>query len=319
MAQKDESNAVSQPVPLKISRIFLAPRDLVFKAWSSAEHVKRWFAPTGFTTPEATVEMHAGGRFEVCMRAPDGTSHWAKGVFAEVSPPERLVIDFYALDAKDDPLFRAYTEVDFTYVPGGTRVDIVQTYTLLQPVLAAPMVAGAPIGWGQTLDKLEAEVARLRESAASSHSVVHATFHLERTYDAPIELVFKALSDKAAKSKWFAGPAGKWREIERVMEFRVGGREKLIGQFDGGDVTSFDAIYYDIIPGERIVYSYEMHKGDKKISVSLATMQLKPAGSGGTTLSVTEQGAFLDGYDDAGAREHGTGFLLDQIGASLRT
>ena len=60
-----------------------------------------------------------------------------------------------------------------------------------------------------------------------------------------------------------------------------------------------------------------MHLDDKKISVSLATIQLK-GGSGNTTLKVTEQGAFLDGYDDAGSREHGTGHLLDALGASLK-
>ncbi len=59
-----------------------------------------------------------------------------------------------------------------------------------------------------------------------------------------------------------------------------------------------------------------MHIGDRKISVSLATMQIE-AGDGSTTLKVTEQGAFLDGYDDAGSREHGTGFLLDALGGSL--
>ena len=59
-----------------------------------------------------------------------------------------------------------------------------------------------------------------------------------------------------------------------------------------------------------------MHLDEKKISVSLATMQLEASG-GKTTLKVTEQGAFLDGYDDAGSREHGTGFLLDALGASL--
>ena len=82
-------------------------------------------------------------------------------------------------------------------------------------------------------------------------------------------------------------------------------------------VSTFDAIYHDVIPNERLVYSYEMHLDEKKISVSLATMQLTSEG-GKTTLKVTEQGAFLDGYDDAGSREHGTGQLLDALGASLK-
>jgi uncharacterized protein YndB with AHSA1/START domain len=148
--------------------------------------------------------------------------------------------------------------------------------------------------------------------------VVHATFHLERTYDASVERVYAALSTAAGKGRWFVGPLGAWREIERSFDFRVGGRERLKGQHDGMAVSTFDAVYYDIVPGERIVYAYEMHLDDRKISVSLATMQLKAAGPGRTVLLVTEQGAFLDGYDDAGSREHGTGLLLDAIGASLR-
>ena len=82
-------------------------------------------------------------------------------------------------------------------------------------------------------------------------------------------------------------------------------------------VTTFDAHYHDIVPDERIVYSYTMHVNGNKISVSLATIEFQKAGAG-TLLVLTEQGAFLDGYDDAGSREHGTGYLLDALGASLR-
>jgi uncharacterized protein YndB with AHSA1/START domain len=82
-------------------------------------------------------------------------------------------------------------------------------------------------------------------------------------------------------------------------------------------VSTFDAVYFDVIPNERLVYSYEMHMGERKISVSLATFELKRAGQG-TRLVMTEQGAFLDGYDDAGSREHGSGLLLDAIGEWLK-
>lgn len=70
------------------------------------------------------------------------------------------------------------------------------------------------------------------------------------------------------------------------------------------------------MPNERIVYTYDMHLGDKRISVSLATIEFKPKGSG-THLVLTEQGVFLDGYDDAGSREEGTRWLLGKIEATL--
>ena len=147
-------------------------------------------------------------------------------------------------------------------------------------------------------------------------SVVHATFHLQRTYDAPAARVWRALTDEAAKQKWFGGPPGRWELLERRMDVRTGGSERLKGRWEGGVVSTFDATYHDVIPNERLVYSYEMHLDEKKISVSLATLQLQ-AKAGKTTLMFTEQGAFLDGYDDAGSREQGTGHLLDVLGRSL--
>lgn len=148
-------------------------------------------------------------------------------------------------------------------------------------------------------------------------SVVHATFDLERTYDAPVPQVWKALTDAEAKQKWFGGTPGRWDLIERRMDVRVGGREILKGRWEGGRVSTFDAIYHDVVPNERLVYAYQMFLDERKISVSLATLQLVAQGES-TTLKVTEQGAFLDGYDDAGSRKEGTGFLLDALGASLR-
>jgi uncharacterized protein YndB with AHSA1/START domain len=310
--------AALQPQPLRISRTFHAPRETVFKTWSSADHVKRWFSPETYTVSDAKVEMHVGGAFDVCMRSPSGTEHWTRGIFVEVTPHTRLVIDMRATDSSGEPLFRAYTEVDFSDALGGTRLDIVQTYTFIDPSIAAPMVAGAPEGWRTTLDKLEREVVRMQGGSVTGvRSVVHATFRLERTYDASVTSVWTALTDETAKQKWFGGTPGQWEPLERRMDVRAGGREYLKGRWTGGVVTTFDALYHDVIPNERLVYTYEMHLDDKKISVSLATMELKGEG-GKTTLTVTEQGAFLDGYDDAGSREQGTGHLLDAIGASLK-
>jgi uncharacterized protein YndB with AHSA1/START domain len=180
------------------------------------------------------------------------------------------------------------------------------------------MVAGAPDGWRTTLDKLAQEVVRVLGGGETGvRSVTHATFHLERTYDAPVARVWKALTDETAKQGWFGGTPGSWELLERHMDVRIGGRERLKGRWKGGVVSTFDATYHDVVPNQRLIYTYEMHMDDRKISVSLATMQLKATG-GKTTLNVTEQGAFLDGYDDAGSREHGTGFLLDALGASLK-
>lgn len=321
MAQVTDPNAdakLRQPPPLRLSSIFHARRETVFKAWSSAEHVKRWFCPETYSVPDAEVEMRVGGPFHVCMRSPAGQEHWTRGVFVEVTPHTRLVIDMEVPNAAGSLLFRAHTEVDFSDALGGTRMDVTQTYTLFDATLAGPMVQGASEGWRTTLDKLEKEVIRMQGGTETGRrSAVHATFHLERVYDAPVARVWKALTDEAAKAKWFAGAPGRWELLERRMDVRAGGSERLKGRWEGGVVSTFDAIYHDVIPNHRLVYSYEMHLDDKKISVSLATLQLD-AGEGTTRLLVTEQGVFLDGYDDAGSREQGTGQLLDALGAALK-
>jgi uncharacterized protein YndB with AHSA1/START domain len=318
MNKIDDTSRKVQPAPLRVSRVFSASRETLFKAWSSADHVKRWFCPNGYSVPEAKVEMRVGGAFEVCMRSPEGFDHWTRGTFTEVAAPERLTIDHHVIDpCGGGPLFSAVTHVKFGVASAGTLMEVVQTYSFPNSAQAEQMLKGAPEGWRQTLDKLEAEVSRLQGNGGV-RSVVHGAFHLERTYDATAEQVYKALSDEAAKGRWFYGPDG-WRLIERTMDFRVGGRERVKGGFEGGVTTTFDATYHDIVPRERIVYTYEMHLDERKISVSLATLEIEPAGAGRTKLKVCEQGAFLDDYDDAGKREHGTGDLLDKLGASLKS
>jgi uncharacterized protein YndB with AHSA1/START domain len=150
----------------------------------------------------------------------------------------------------------------------------------------------------------------------TQRSTVHATFCIEKLYDASPARVFKAFADRSAKDHWFEGP-GDWNREERSMDFRVGGREVWVGGPPGQPAHGFWCLYQDIIPNERIVYTYDMKIGDNRISVSLATIELKPEGAK-TRLTLTEQGVFLDGYDDAGSREHGTNWLLDKLGETLK-
>ena len=149
----------------------------------------------------------------------------------------------------------------------------------------------------------------------TERSAVHATFCIEKVYDASPARVFKAFSDPAAKARWFGGPA-EWGPAKQTFDFRVGGRETSSGGPKGGPIHHYNALFQDIIPDERIVSTYEMHMDEARISVSLATVEFKPEGKG-TRLTLTEQGVFLDGYDDAGSRERGTGSLMDALEKSL--
>ena len=149
----------------------------------------------------------------------------------------------------------------------------------------------------------------------SDRTVTHATFVLERSYAASPARVFAAFADPAAKARWFAGP-GDWREPAWTMDFRVGGREVNRGGPASGPVHEFDAVYQDIVAGERIVYTYDMRLDGRRISVSVVTIELRPDGDG-TRLVFVEQGAYLDGLDRPEYREQGTAELLDALGVEL--
>jgi uncharacterized protein YndB with AHSA1/START domain len=123
--------------------------------------------------------------------------------------------------------------------------------------------------------------------------------------------VFAAWSDPAAKARWFDGPGAEFE-----IDFRVGGRERRQGPLPDGRAYTFQALYHDIVPARRIVFSYDMLVDENRISVSLATVQLTPE-QAGTRLVFTEQGAFLDGHETPEQREHGMGSLLDALAAEL--
>jgi uncharacterized protein YndB with AHSA1/START domain len=154
----------------------------------------------------------------------------------------------------------------------------------------------------------------------SSHarSIKHASFVIERTFNYGPATLFRAWTDPAAKARWFNGPADKWTEQVREMDVRVGGRDRLVGKFVDGSESRFEALYFDVVPERRLVYTYDMYWQGKKISVSLASVEFVAHGKDdGTRLVVTEQHAFLDGHEDGGSRERGTRSLIDNLGMAL--
>lgn len=150
----------------------------------------------------------------------------------------------------------------------------------------------------------------------TARTVVHDTFVIDRIYAAGVSRVFNAFADPDTKKKWW-GDDDFEKVRDHVIDFRVGGRESLAGRLpDGSATVTYDALYQDIVPDSRFVYSYEMTINDRRISVSVATVEFYPEGTG-TRLLVTEQGAYLDGLDTRAQREAGTQDLLDALGTYL--
>lgn len=148
-----------------IVRVFDAPRDLVFRAWTDAEHLKRWYAPDGCTLSTFTGEIRQGGTFHSCIRTPDGTECWCKGVYKEVVKDERLVYTMRLSDAQgrdveskdthlsgnpDWPVETTLT-VTFEILSGKTKMTLHQT---VQEEVAR--CTGAYPSWLQMFDKLAA-------------------------------------------------------------------------------------------------------------------------------------------------------------------
>ncbi|NUQ21508.1 MAG: polyketide cyclase, partial [Gemmatimonadaceae bacterium] len=103
---------------------------------------------------------------------------------------------------------------------------------------------------------------------------------------------------------------------EHTSDFSVGGREVWRVGPPGGVEHRNDTVYLDIVPDARIVWSYVMSLDSRRISASLATVELRPEGSG-TRIVITEQGAFLDGYDGMDERRRGTEDLLSNLESYL--
>lgn len=147
----------------------------------------------------------------------------------------------------------------------------------------------------------------------TERSVVHSTFTIERTYDRPPARVYAAWADPAMKGRWFGGGTDD-APVELDVDFRVGGHERV-----RSEPGAYEARYHEILPDERIVFTYDLSFGGPLVSVSLVTVEFRSAGVGGsgTQLIYTEHGAFLDGIDDPELRKNGTGGMLDELGRWL--
>jgi uncharacterized protein YndB with AHSA1/START domain len=164
----NELTQTEEIADLNFSRTVDAPRDLVFKVWTEAEHFAQWFAPRDVAIPFCRLDPRPGGALHFCHRVADGTEVWIKGTYREFVAPERLVIALWFVDAGGRPAAHPMipdwpidtvilTTVTFADLDGKTRLTVRQ---VLEPATVAAMDAakrerkGARAGWAETLDRL---------------------------------------------------------------------------------------------------------------------------------------------------------------------
>jgi uncharacterized protein YndB with AHSA1/START domain len=146
---------------LVITRVFDAPRELVFRAWTEPERVMRWWGPKGFTAPFCTIDLRPGGVSHCCMRSPEGKDYWSKGVYREIAPPERLVYTDSFSDAEGNVVPASHYGMS-----GDWPLELLVTVTFEEhegktklTLRHAGIPAGensdlAEAGWNESFDKL---------------------------------------------------------------------------------------------------------------------------------------------------------------------
>ena len=142
-----------------LSRVFEAPRERVFAAWTRAEHLAHWFGPRGFTVPACEADPRAGGEIKLCMRSPQGEDFWVRGVFRELVAPERVLIWCVADDEAGNLAIEETIEARFTEEAGRTRLSLRATASGSSE-RARAMLEGMEPGWHQTIDRLGSHVDR---------------------------------------------------------------------------------------------------------------------------------------------------------------
>jgi uncharacterized protein YndB with AHSA1/START domain len=154
-------NAPKKPLAereITITRVFDAPRDVVFKAWTDAEQLAQWWGPKGFTNPVCEIDARIGGALRIHMRAPDGSIYPMKGEIRELVVPERLVFTNIAVDEAGNHIIEGLTSVTFADEGGKTKLTL-RTRGSAVVAKAVAYLQGMEMGWTMSIDKLQALLA----------------------------------------------------------------------------------------------------------------------------------------------------------------
>jgi uncharacterized protein YndB with AHSA1/START domain len=166
------NNSVNQKERMVITRIFDAPRALVWKAWTDPQYVVQWWGPKGFTSPDCKIDFRVGGKFLFCMRSPDGQQGWNGGEFHEIVPLEKIVYSLYFADAQGNRVDPEQYGSEHQTMDDARDVVIFEDFgngqTKLTMIGNEPMEdaknSGQLEGWIEMLDKVAAVLPGLAQA-----------------------------------------------------------------------------------------------------------------------------------------------------------
>jgi uncharacterized protein YndB with AHSA1/START domain len=165
-------NTVREIERMVVTRVFDAPRELVWKAWTDPKYVMQWWGPKGFTSPVCRMDFRVGGKYLICTTTPDGQEFWHGGEYHEIVPLEKIVSSMYFSDAKGNKVEPADLGIEHEAIEGANDVilfeDLGNGQTKLTFIGNEPMESarnsGQLEGMNQVLDKVAAVVAGLTQA-----------------------------------------------------------------------------------------------------------------------------------------------------------
>jgi uncharacterized protein YndB with AHSA1/START domain len=247
-----------------ITRIFSAPRSLVFSAWTEPRHLAAWWGPRPFTAPICELDLRLGGAYHIVMRSPEGEDYPIRGVYQEIVAPERIVMTMDCTEHPADwhdmvkpnrgpqetnPAGIMLTTVTFEELDDKTRLTVRIRFDSTA-IRDAFLKMGMTEGWSLSLDRLEELLPNIEKVGSGDAREIAAT----RLIDAPRELVFAAWTDPKHVAKWW-GPTG-FTNTFQEFDLRPGGVWKFV--MHGPDGTDYPNTnrFVEVVEPERIVFDH---------------------------------------------------------------
>lgn len=301
---------------LVITRMIDAPRELVWKAWTEPEQIKRWWGPKDFTTPVWKADLRLGGEIFNCMRSPDGKNYCSKGVFLGINPPERMVLTDSFADEKGNVVPASYYGMskDFPLVMKITLLLEEQdgkTKLTLRHADIPPGEdsEGAKQGWNESFDKLDRHL-EIEKASTFGKSVPTFEFPsdreivITRIFDAPRERIFQASTDPDLIPQWW-GPESYTTRVEK-MDVRPGGEWRFVQRDNEGNEYVFKGVYREVVPPEREAHTFEFESMPGHVIIETSTFE---EFDGKTRLTINElfqSREDRDGMFNSGMKEGAT-------------